>query len=211
MNLELQKGSRSKILATIILSLMAIFVVRLFYLQIIQHSYYVGLANKEQIKRLTIPAKRGIIYALDGSTPIPIVMNQTVYTVFADPQMVSDDEKIINTIRKVAGGNVRDNLQGLLDKKDSRYQILATRITRVQADKIKSEKLKGIGFKEESQRVYPEGSLASQTLGFVDFGGVGRYGIESKLNSKLIGKDGLLQSVTDVSDCLLYTSDAADE
>jgi cell division protein FtsI/penicillin-binding protein 2 len=200
MNLELQKGSRSKILATIILGLMAIFVVRLFYLQIIQHSYYVELANKEQIKRLTIPAKRGVIYALDGNTPVPLVMNQTVYTVFADPQMVNDDEKIIDTIRKVAGGNARDNLQTLIDKKDSRYQILATKISRVQADKIKSEKLKGIGFKEESQRVYPEGSLASQTVGFVDFGGVGRYGVESKLNSRLIGKDGLLQSVTDVSD-----------
>ena len=34
MNLELQKGSRSKILAAIIIGIMAIFVVRLFYLQI---------------------------------------------------------------------------------------------------------------------------------------------------------------------------------
>ena len=35
MNLELQKGSRSKILAAIVLGTMAIFVIRLFYLQII--------------------------------------------------------------------------------------------------------------------------------------------------------------------------------
>jgi cell division protein FtsI/penicillin-binding protein 2 len=200
MKLKLQKGSRSKILAAIIISLMAIFVVRLFYLQIIQHSYYVGLANKEQIKRLTIPAKRGIIYALDGQTPVPLVMNQTVFIVFADPQMTVDNDKIVETIKKVAGGNARSNLNLLLEKKDSRYQILATRITRVQADKIKSEKLKGIGFQQESQRVYPEGSLAAQTLGFVDFGSVGRYGIEGKMNERLVGVDGLLQSVTDVSD-----------
>jgi len=200
MNLELQKGSRSKLLAAILLSLMTVFVVRLFYLQIIQHDYYVNTANKEQLKRLTIPAKRGVIYALDGNTPVPIVMNQTVYTVFADPQMTNDNEKIIDTIRQIAGGNARDNLQSLLEKRNSRYQILATKISRVQADKIKKLKLMGVGFQEESQRVYTEGSLASQTLGFVDFGGIGRYGVEAKLNSRLTGKDGLLQSVTDVSD-----------
>lgn len=200
MKLELQKGSRSRILAAIVLVTMAVFVVRLFYLQIIQHGYYVEIANSEQIKRLTIPAKRGVIYALDGTTPVPLAMNQPIYTVFADPQVVEDDTKIIDVLKRVAGGNLRPDLQTLLDKVDSRYQILATRITRTQADKIKAEGLAGIGFQEESQRFYPEGGLAAQTLGFVDFSGVGRYGVEGRLNNQLTGTDGLLQSVTDVSD-----------
>ncbi len=199
MNLELQKGSRSKILAAMVLGIMAVFIMRLFYLQIIQHGHYVDAAKQEQLKRLTIPSKRGLIYALEGETPVPLVMNQTVYTVFADPAVVNDDDKIIEVIRKVAGGNARSNLQSLLDKSGSRYQILATRITRSQADKIKKENLKGIGFQQESQRVYPEGTLAAQTLGFVDFSGAGKYGVESKLNDRLVGTDGLLQSVTDVS------------
>ena len=200
MELKLQKGSRSIALATIMFVIMTVFVVRLGYLQIIQHSYYVKLANASQLKRLTIPAKRGVIYALDGQTPIPLVMNQTVYTVFADPQMVKDINKVADVIRKVAGGNARANLETLIGKRDSRYQILATKVTRTQADKIKSENLKGVGFQEESQRVYPEGALASQTLGFVDFEGTGRYGVEGKLNNLLVGQDGLLQSVTDISD-----------
>lgn len=207
MKLELLKGSRSKILAACTLAVMAVFVVRLFYLQVIQHDYYVSQANSEQIKRLTIPAKRGLIYALDGTEPVPIVMNQTVYTVFADPQVASEDEKIIDVIKRVAGGNARSDLQGLLSQEDSRYQILATKLTRTQADKIKSENLSGVGFQEESQRVYPEGQLAAQTLGFVDYSGVGRYGIESKLNDRLTGTDGLLQSVTDVRDVPLTIGD----
>ena len=200
MKLELQKGSRSRILAAIVLIAMAVFVVRLFYLQIIQHSHYVQVANSEQIKRLTIPAKRGVIYALDGKTPVPLAMNQTIYTVFADPQTVENDDKIIEVLKRVAGGNVRPDLKSLLDKVDSRYQILATRITRTQADKIKAENLAGIGFQEGSQRVYPEGGLAAQTLGFVDYSGIGRYGVEGSQNDKLTGTDGLLQSVTDVRD-----------
>ena len=95
---------------------MAVFVARLFYLQVIQHSYYVEAANQEQIKRLDIPAKRGLVYALDNQTPIPLVMNQTVYTVFADPQTTTTDDKIIDTIKRVAGGNARSNLQSLLDR-----------------------------------------------------------------------------------------------
>jgi len=200
MNLELQKGSRSKILLRILFGIMAIFSVRLFYLQIIQHDYYVGAANSEQIKRLTIPSKRGLIYALDGSTPVPLVMNQTVYTVFADPATTKNDDKIVEVIRKIAGGNAKSNLKDLLAKKTSRYQVLATRVTRAQADLIKKEELSGIGFQEESQRVYPEGSLSAQTLGFVDYSGAGRYGIEGGLNKELTGVDGMLQSVTDVSD-----------
>ncbi len=207
MNLELQHGSRSRILAAFLIGLMSIFVLRLFYLQIIQHGLYTRLANAEQLKRLTIPAKRGLIYALDGKTPVPLVMNQTVYTVFADPKITTDDEKIIDAIRDIAGGNARPKLKELLDKKSSRYQILATRISRLQADKIKAKKLKGIGFQEQTQRVYPEGSLAAQTLGFVNYEGKPSYGIESGLNKRLSGKDGLLQSVTDVSDVPLTIGD----
>ncbi len=209
MNLELQKGSRSKVLAGAVLVFAAIFAARLFYLQIIQHSYYVKKANSEQLKRLSIPAKRGKIYALDGDTPVPLVMNQTVYTVFADPQTVKDKQidKIINAIKEVAGGNAKSNLEVLLKKKESRYQVLATKITRVQADKIKAKDLSGIGFKEETQRVYPEGVLAAQVLGFVNYDGLGKYGVESGLNEELSGTDGMLQSVTDVSDVPLTIGD----
>lgn len=185
----------------------AIFIVRLFYLQVIQHSYYVTLANSEQLKQLVIPAKRGEIYALDGETPVKLVMNQTVYTVFADPKMVTKPGVVVETIEQVAGGNARSNLAGLLENKESRYQVLATNITRKQAEMIKKADLNGIGFKEGTRRVYPEGTLAAQTLGFVDADGNGQYGVEGGLNTRLTGKDGLLQSVTDISNVPLTIGD----
>jgi len=199
MNLELQKGSRSRILAAVVLGIVAIFVIRLFYLQIIQHDHYVALATEEQQNRFVVPAKRGEIYAKSGSTPVQLVMNEKVYTVFADPVTISDKAKVVDTMRKVAGGNVRTNFDTLLDKIDTRYQIIATKVTRVQADKIKAEGLNGIGFQEVSQRVYPEGALAGQILGFVNTTGEGSYGVEGYMNDDLKGKDGLLQVVTDVS------------
>jgi cell division protein FtsI/penicillin-binding protein 2 len=86
MSFFIHLNKRAKTLAIITLVFMGVFVVRLFYLQIIQHDYYVGLANDEQVKRLVIPSKRGSIYALANGIPVPLVMNQKVYTVFADPE-----------------------------------------------------------------------------------------------------------------------------
>ncbi len=199
MQLAFQKGSRSRVLGGLLLIMMAIFVVRLFYLQIVMHDDYVAQAMQEQVKPLTIPAKRGLIYAMDGDKPIQLVMNQTVYTLFVDPATVTKPEQVLETIRKIAGGNLRPNLDKLIAKKDTRYQILGTKLTRQQAEMIKKEELKGVGFQEVSQRVYPEGGLAAQTLGFVNAEGKGQYGVEEALHDRLVGTDGLLKSVTDIS------------
>lgn len=187
--------------------IMAVFIVRLFYLQIIQHGYYVQLANSEQLKQLVIPAKRGEIYALDHGKPVKLVLNQAVYTVFADPKIVTKPEAVVEVVERVAGGNAKPDLSQLLANKQSRYQILATDVTRKQAELIKKADLRGIGFQEGTQRVYPEGQLAAQTLGFVDTDGKGQYGVEGKMNDRLAGKDGLLQSVTDISNVPLTIGD----
>jgi cell division protein FtsI/penicillin-binding protein 2 len=207
---ELLQGSRSRILASLVLVIAAIFIIRLFYLQIIQHNHYVALAQEEQVKKERLPATRGEIYALSGDTPVKLVLNETVYTVFVDPAVIienDDADKIEKVIKEVAGGNVVDGFDELLVKEDSRYQIIAKRVTRTQAEKIKTEKLSGVGFTAVSQRVYPEGQLAAQTLGFVNADGIGNYGLEGFMNDELSGEDGRLETVTDVSDVPLTIGD----
>ncbi|MFI5212637.1 MAG: peptidoglycan D,D-transpeptidase FtsI family protein [Candidatus Saccharimonadales bacterium] len=181
-----------------VLVIIAIFIVRLFYLQVIRHDYYVAQARSEQLKQLDIPAKRGEIYAMDGSVPTKMVLNETVYTVFADPVTVDKPAQVADLIRRIAGGNARPNLESMLANKKSRYQILATNVTLQQATMMKDAQLSGLGFQRENQRVYPNGQLAAQTLGFVDNSGQGQYGIEGAMNAQLAGTDGLLQTVTDV-------------
>ena len=207
MKLELQKGSRSQVLMGLLFAIVIIYVGRLFYLQVIRHDYYVAQADVEQLKSRTIHAKRGIIYALDGTKPVPLAMNQTVYTVYADPQIIKNDAAVAKVINDIAGGNVRDNFEQLLAKKDTRYQIIATKLTHVQTEKLKEKNLLGIGFHEETQRVYPEGSLAGQVLGFVNAEGNGNYGVEAALNDRLGGVDGQLRTVTDVRDVPLTIGD----
>lgn len=191
--------NRLRILGVFCVLVFAVFIVRLFELQVIHHSKYVTLANQEQLKRLTIPAKRGELYVMDSGVPAKVVLNETVYTAFADPEIVDQPTKLVAAIKEIAGGNARDNLKDLVTKEGSRYEIVATKVTRQQAELLKKRELKGLGFQATSQRVYPEGQLASQTLGFVNTEGQGVYGVEGYLNDRLTGTDGLLQSVTDVS------------
>lgn len=207
---ELLQGSRSRILAGVVLAIAAVFVIRLFYLQIIQHDQYVALAQEEQIKKDRLPASRGEIYALNGDEPVKLVLNETVYTVFVDPALIIESDsadEVEKAMKEIAGGNVRENFASLLVKEDSRYQIIATKVTRTQAEKIKEKDLSGIGFQAVSQRVYPEGAMASQVLGFVNAEGVGNYGVEGYLNDDLDGVDGRLETVTDVSDVPLTIGD----
>ncbi len=209
MELHFSKGSRARGIAVLIIVVMGLFVMRLFYVQIMQHEAYVAQADSEHIKQFTLQAKRGVIYAMDGNSPTerPIVMNETVYTVWADPTTVEDKAAVVSALNKIAGGNVRENFGKYLDVKDSQYQVLATKVTRTQAELIKKENLAGIGFAAVTQRVYPEGQLASQVLGFVNNEGKGVYGFEQANDSELRGKDGLLKTVTDVRSVPLTVTD----
>lgn len=209
MDLHFSKGSRARTLAIIVTAVMAVFVVRLFYIQIIRHNDYVVQADSEHIKQFTLHAKRGAIYAMDGDKPSerPIVMNETVYTVWADPTVVTEKDKVVAALNKIAGGNVRKDFAKYLDVEKSRYQVLATKVSRAQAELLKKEKLAGIGFDAVSQRVYPEGQLASQVLGFVNNEGKGVYGFEQANDAELRGKDGLLKTVTDVRSVPLTVTD----
>lgn len=178
----------------------AVFVARLFYLQVVKHDYYEAEAIKEHTSKFTIPAKRGLIYARDGSRYVPFVLNEPVYTVYADPRYVKDADKVANTLRRIAGGNVVDDFEKGLRDKNRQYVVIARNVNKSQADLIKKEKLstQGVGMQESERRVYPNGQLASQTLGFVNGEGQGQYGIEEGLNDQLRGKDGQLKAVTDV-------------
>lgn len=176
-----------------------VFAVRLFFIQVVQHDHYVALAKETQVTKNTIFAARGTILARDGTTgTVPLVLNETVYTVFADPHEVKDTAKIREVLQRVAGGEMLDDSFQYLKDTSRRYIVLARQVTRTQAELIQKEDLAGVGLQKGSKRVYPEGTLASQLLGYVNNDGEGQYGLEGALESRLAGTNGVLQSVTDV-------------
>lgn len=200
MNLLLTHQSRARLLKIILIAAMVLIGCRLFYLQVIRHDYYVGQARAIQVMPLTIVPDRGELFAHDNGRLVPLVKNERVYTVFVDPQTINDPSQVVETLRKVAGGEVENNLEQLIETNDQevRYRIVARNVSRKQAEMIRGAELGGVGLQETNRRFYPEGNMGAQMFGYLNAEGEGQYGLEEALNKRLSGQEGLLETVTDV-------------
>lgn len=176
--------------------ILAVFVVRLFYIQIIQHEHYKQAALSDQLKEYSIPAERGTIMAHDGSSIIPIVLNEEVYTLFADPVYVKDKKDTADNLSAITGDKAGDYLEKM--NRPTRYAVLAKKLDKNKKQKIEALDIKGVGLRTEDIRAYPQGSLASQILGFVNDDGQGTYGVEQYLDDQLKGEPGELKAITDI-------------
>lgn len=179
----------------VIVLIMTVFVVRLFYLQVIKHDYYKNTALSGQYKEYQIPAKRGVIEAHNGDGRVPIVLNEVKYTLFADPVYIKDKPKAANKLQEIIGKSSSD-IKELLDT-NSRYVVLAKKLDESTKKRIEKLEIKGIGLREQSYRTYPQGQMAASLLGFVNDEGEGKYGVEQALNDKLKGTPGQLKAITD--------------
>ncbi len=187
---------RIRVWYALVLLLNAIFIIRLFYLQVIRHDYYQTAALSGQLKEYQIPAARGVIEAHNGEATVPIVLNEIRYTLFVDPVYVKDAEKAAQAVADVIGGNAEE-YEKKIKTPDTRYVILAKKLSKSQHERFQKLELKGIGTREVPQRTYPQGALAAQLLGFVNDEGQGKYGVEQALNNDLRGTPGRLKAITD--------------
>ncbi len=196
---------RVRIWYALLLLVFGIFAVRVFYLQVIRYDYYKKAALSDQLKQYTVPAERGIITASLGGSSVPIVMNEKLYTLYADPTVVKNAEHVAAKLQPIIGGDA-GAITKQLKTSDTRYVILKKKLTPAQSDKILAFKFPGVGTEEQDYRTYPQGTLASQLLGFVDNSGQGQYGVEQALNKQLQGKPGQLKAVTDINGIPLAAS-----
>lgn len=194
--------SRIKILKRVVLVALAIIVVRLFFIQIVEHNNWVAKANEQHTMVETIVAKRGGIYMMEGNTPVSVVLNQSVFSVIIDPT-IADKTEIENALKTYAKDYITVDIDEVYANKDLRYSIVAKNLPREVATKIAEAEISGVWFQSNNQRVYPEGEMASGLLGFVNADGLGQYGVEGSLNKVLAGKDGLIKSISDINNVAL--------
>ncbi|HUS26750.1 MAG TPA: penicillin-binding protein 2 [Nevskiaceae bacterium] len=189
---------RARIWYVLVLLVMTVFFVRLFYLQVIRYDHYRNLALSDQLKQYEIPASRGTIKAHQGSSVVPIVLNQQLFSVYVDPTLVKDAGQAAETLANVLGGDA-NAFEKKLKTKHTRYVVLAKKVSEDKKKSILKHKYPGIGAMAQDYRVYPDGALASQLLGFVNNDGKGVYGIEQSLQPQLAGSAGKLKAVTDIN------------
>ncbi len=205
-----RKLTRATSLQFLIFGIGIVLVARLFYLQVVRHSHYNALAIAEHQKKFVIPAERGSLYFRDSDEIVPAVLNTTVYTLYADPKEVKHFDIVANKVSALLHSN-RADVMKLLKTPNTAYVVLAKRLSKEQVNQLFADKkyLHGVNVTPVPQRVYPEGQLAAQVLGFVNDEGHGQYGVESALDQRLSGTEGSLKAITDVSGVPLSLDDAS--
>lgn len=199
-----QMRKRTDLIRVLLALCFILIVARMYDLQIISHQKYVDLAMSQQTMQNTIFAKRGEIYMMDGNNTTPVVMNEKVYTISVDPfllrseggQGLKEDEAKIDQLVQGYAVNTWDKV---FANEASRYAVIAKNVPYERAKQIKEAKITGVYAQGSTKRVYPEGDLAAQVLGFVNADGKGQYGIEGSLNKELTGVNGILKTVKDVN------------
>lgn len=199
-----QMRKRTDLIRVLLALCFILIVARMYDLQIISHQKYVDLAMSQQTMQNTIFAKRGEIYMMDGDNITPVVMNEKVYTISVDPFLLrseggkelKEDEAKIDQLVQGYAVNTWDKV---FANEASRYAVIAKNVPYERAKQIKEAKITGVYAQGSTKRVYPEGDLAAQVLGFVNADGKGQYGIEGSLNKELTGVNGILKTVKDVN------------
>lgn len=198
--------SRNRILRFGVLVAMSIIVVRLFFIQIVQHDEWSEKAAAQQTMSNVLPAKRGEIYMMDGNEPVAVVMNATVYTVIVDP-MLANQENVEEKLTSLLGDKQIVEWEDVFADRTRRYYIVGKNVERKAAEQIAELDLTGVWLQSNTKRVYPEGALAAALLGFVNADGVGQYGVEGAMNEELTGTDGLLRTIKDINNVALSIGD----
>lgn len=171
------------------LILVALVVVRLFYLQVVTGKDFADAAERRRTNVQTLQARRGTIYDRNGNV---LATSEECYDVYCNPKEVSDIDAEAALLEEHLGGQASD-YEPLLAQ-DSTFVYL-----RRKADKDACEELRagliadgyaGVYLIGQTRRVYPYGRVCGQILGMVNVDNVGISGLELAYDKELSGKDG---------------------
>src|SRR6266705_3411608 len=174
---------------------------RLAYWQVFRHVQLSAQAQAQYHEVVELPAVRGAVFDRNMTQ---LVVNTTVYSAFVSPDQVApaDRERVASGLSSVLGVDKAKTLQTL--GSGSKFAYVLRRFAKAKSDQLRALKLPGVGLKEETQRSYLPGitsgsTLAANLLGFVDWNGDGRYGIEEYYQKALAGTPGYISSYRDLA------------
>jgi cell division protein FtsI (penicillin-binding protein 3) len=135
-----------------------------------------------QIASVEAPARRADIVDRNGGL---LATSVTAYSVFADPRAIGDASLIANELGRVLPDLDVDRIEARLSNKERAFAWIERGVTPRQRQAVFELGLEGIGFREETRRAYPRGTLAGHLLGYAGADGQGLGGIEYAMDDRL--------------------------
>lgn len=207
--------SRSRIVFVVMTIGFLAVLARLFYWQVLESPKLQAAADNQYSKSRTLTGSRGLIYSSDN---YPLVANETVYRLFAQPKLISENpadlaEELAEILEaelpeasttaeyKEQTELLTNQLSQKLSQTDKNWISLFQPLSQSTKEKIEDLNIFALGFDEYEQRWYPEASIAAHVTGFVgkneDGEDTGYFGIEGALNKELSARRSLSTVITD--------------
>ncbi len=205
------KYMQEKLAITVVVITLALFALIFVIYRIIQEnqdSYNQIVLSQQEYDSRVIPYRRGDIVDRNGTY---LATTEKVYNLILDPrQIMSDEENFLETTISALvssfgydGGELRTLIQNDSSKRYLRYARQLSYEQKEAFETLKKEtneanykagssaRIKGVWFEDEYRRLYPNGSLACNVIGFATSDGAkGNGGIEQFYNDQLIGTNG---------------------
>jgi len=146
----------------------------------------VAAAFEEPVRRADIVDRNGELLAT----------SVTVYSLFADPRAIWNPRETTEALATIFPDMDVELITTRLSNKDRQFAWIERGLTPRQRQAVFELGLEGLGFREESNRAYPRGTLAGHVLGYTGDEGKGLGGLEFALETELAkGGDALALTI----------------
>ena len=188
---DLYVRKRLRWLFAVVTLLLLALIVKLGWIQLVMAEELRQKAWDQWNRRVNIYSTRGNIYDRKGAL---LAGNTTVETVVAVPAQIDDAYFTARALSQVLDIEEERVFNLVTMDKDAVY--VKRKITEEEAMEVRLLNLPGITFANETKRLYPNGSLLSQVLGYVGTD-QGWGGLEIYYEDELRGQDGSIVIPTD--------------
>lgn len=164
-----------------------------FKIQVIDKDKLVTKSKGQYFRSSKVYPRRGNIYDRNGN---PMAINIQTYSIFTIPKNVKDKDKTYKSLSKILPNHSLSYIKNRI-KKRKRFTWIARKI-KLSKDQVKAIKeLKGVYIDSVPKRLYPNGELLSQLIGFVGIDNAGLSGIEYLFDKDLRGKPQVTKYIKD--------------
>ena len=167
--------------------------------------YTKNVLSQQEYKSTTLPYKRGDILDSNGTK---LAISEKVYNLIIDCKAVLEKEEYLDATMTALTTcfpqlNKNEMVEYIKNNPTRRYYVVKKQLTyeeisdfkEIENNKKENPNVKGVWFEEEFKRMYPNGSLACDVIGFTiknseGTGFQGNYGLEAYYNDILNGTNG---------------------
>jgi cell division protein FtsI/penicillin-binding protein 2 len=180
------------LLAVFVVAFAAMFV-RAAWLQGVRAQDLGRLAKSQHRATVVDPGGRGTIYDRQG---IQLAIGRQATTVYANPRQIDDPEVVAAVVAQTLR-LVPEKVERLLSDRSRGFVYVARKADPRRAKLLERQQIVGLGFAPEEQRIYPQGHVAAQVLGYAGTDNRGLSGLELALDPVLRGRPGREEVVRD--------------